>query len=173
MVTLTIEALEGLIKTLLYTRDLTKAVSRISLSFGDFRSSASQPRRPRPLAHVETPAPGPTYIEQTFTDGLVAVSAGGTLPFDPATRSDWKAIHKQDYAAFQPSTISQGRHWDKWQRLVSQVLTMCTSLAEAKLIFTNHTYRRYDRFAYSTAHNRRPWFRPPEMTNENIINSLL
>lgn len=169
---LTLEALEGLVKTFQYDRPLRLAVSRISFSFGEFRCSASIPRKPRPLMQLEPPPQQPSYTEEP-QDGLVAVSAGGTLPFDMARKPDWKAIHKRDYAAYQPSTVSQGKHWDRWQNLVSQILAMCTSLCEAKIIFTNHTYRRYDRFFYTVQNQRKPWFPPPDMTNDNIINGLL
>lgn len=171
---LTLEALEGLIKTFQYERHLAVAVSRISFAFGEFRCSASSRRKPRPLVQlVEPVTTARSLVDDELQGGLVGVSAGGTLPHAPNSQPNWKTVYQRDALAYEPSTTAQGKHWDRWQVLVSNVLTMCTSLSEVKIIFTNHYYRNYHRFTYSAIHNRRPWFPPPDLTNENIIHGLL
>jgi hypothetical protein len=157
---LTQDALKGIIRTFQNERPLALAVSRISFCFSDFRCTASIPRRPRPLRHVVEP--GTEAREQ----GAPPLSTHSTGP-------DWKRIHRRDARMYRPSKTAQGAHWTRWQADVGQILAMCTSLSEVKIIFTNESSHHPHHPLAFYPRKYEAWFPPPDMTNESILNGLL
>lgn len=146
----TADALKGIIRMFQDDLSLALAVSRIVFCFGEFRCTASTPRRPRPLRLVaEVGEPGASsHVRRAL---------------------DWKTIHQRDANRYAPSDTAQSSHWTRWQADVGQILAMCTSLSEVKINFTNAPSYRPSLY-YRTY---RKWFPTPDMTNENILNGLL
>ncbi|KAF8526520.1 hypothetical protein BU17DRAFT_82606 [Hysterangium stoloniferum] len=149
------DALAGLIRLFQNARHLALAVSRISFSFGEFRCSASVPRRPRALRsqYASVSQAIPNSSQPQFHP-----------VYNPPPPPDWKVIHRRTASKYQPSSTAQGRHWARWHADVAQLLAMCTSLSEVSIDSTNQYYYINGPITH--------WFPPPDMTNDHIITSL-
>lgn len=145
---LTAEALRGIVRILQNERSLALAVSRISFCFGEFRCTASTPRRPRPL------------IPPGELDITLSTAHEHFLLSNQMTR------HQDAFDDYQPSGTAHGAHWTRWQADVGQILAMCTSLTEVRIHSKHHSTGFYPRRYHAR-------FPPPDLTNEGILNGLL
>ena len=141
---LTADALTGIIRTFQNERSLALVVSRISFRFEEFRCSTRTRPRPRLLRLIaESDEPG------SLTERVPRLNT----------------YHRIEAMDNELSITAQNAHWTRWQADVGQILAMCTSLSEVRIIST-YTHPRF----YGEHH---VWLPPSDMTNENILNGLL
>jgi hypothetical protein len=137
------QSLHGIVNACTQNRQLARAITKLSLSFWEFRCSASSPRRPR-LPKQD--------MGQTDEEGTP------TANFAPQTDHGWRT--------YQPSVTMQSTHWLRWHGLSQSLLNSASSLSTISIDFTSD-YKTAGRRSYHAL------FPEPDLHVESILNGLL